>query len=138
MGLISRVSSRTYRNLTMVAISAGRRSLASTLMGRGTGENVIMRFFHNTFQPNPNGYIRYNMYQVQCTNLRLSANTMVAIGVCNLLFGTWYAWKSDNFCWPKMLLIPFSGQRRLLNKYDIQINAADHSYGTWNYYPTQC
>merc|ERR1711981_608095 len=93
MGLISRVSSRTYRaslvkNEKMLT-NTSRRALSHSMARRGgtffggDGQNWLNKSMTKVLHHNPNGNIRYKVYKAQFTGMKLSGNTLLT---CTGLF----------------------------------------------------
>merc|ERR1711881_720966 len=139
MGLISRVSSRTYRRFEKMF---QRRALSYTASrGKGVffggdGRTWIGKSISKVLHQNPNGNIRYARYNAQFTDLRLSGNTMLAISGSFAAFSIWFNILRDNYLITNFHAFP-GNQAKVLRNMGVTPNLDDHSYGCWNYYPTE-
>merc|ERR1712048_45340 len=142
MGLISRVSSRTYREVKQVKMftSNAARALRMSVQRQnklkfygGDGQNVIAKALGLALHQNKNGNIKYRVYKTQVTGLRLDSDlwlfSCMAIGLASFyvnIFGNPKVWTPMH---------RFPGYQYLsLKEMGITPKLDDHSYGTWNYY----
>merc|ERR1711879_566323 len=138
MGLISRVSSRTYRfehvepcrQKSVGFLRPPKRLLLWWLWPKRAHKNRYMCLHHNK-----NGNIRYAVYQAQFTDYRISGNMMLAGTFGWLMFALWFNLLRDDMFFTIFHAFP-GHQADNLRKLGITPNLDDHSYGTWNYYPT--
>merc|ERR1712032_1633599 len=91
MGLISRVSSRTYREQSKMFTSTASRALRTSITRQnklkfygGDGQNVIAKALTLALHHNKNGNIKYRVYKTQMTGLRLDSDLWL---VCCMAFG---------------------------------------------------
>merc|ERR1712173_240436 len=147
MGLISRVSSRTYREVKQqhkMFTSNAARALRMSVQRQnklkfygGDGQNVIAKALSLALHHNKNGNIKYRVYKTQITGLRLDSDlwlfSCTAIGLTSFyvnIFGNPKIWTPMH---------RFPGYQYLsLKEIGITPKLDDHSYGSWNYYPTGC
>merc|ERR1712071_732746 len=118
-----------------------RRALSQTaargkgLLFGGDGASWIGKSMKAVLWQNKNGNIRYRRYNAQFTDLRLSGNTMLAISGSWMMFSVCFNILSDFFFMTPFHAFP-GNQAKNLRKLGVTPNLEDHSYGSWNYYPT--
>merc|ERR1712071_506474 len=78
-GLISRVSSRTYREQSNMFTSIASRALRTSVARQnklkfygGDGQNVLAKALTLALHHNKNGNIKYRVYKTQMTGLKLT------------------------------------------------------------------
>merc|ERR1712071_440552 len=80
-GLISRVSSRTYREQSNMFTSIASRALRTSVARQnklkfygGDGQNVLAKALTLALHHNKNGNIKYRVYKTQMTGLKLDSD----------------------------------------------------------------
>lgn len=101
----------------------------------GDGQNILAKALTLALHHNKNGNIKYRVYKTQMTGLRLDSDLWL---VCCMAFGlgSFYINIFGNpNVWTPMHRFP-GYQYLSLKEQGITPKLDDHSYGTWNYYPT--
>merc|ERR1712071_224319 len=95
-GLISRVSSRTYREQSNMFTSIASRALRTSVARQnklkfygGDGQNVLAKALTLALHHNKNGNIKYRVYKTQMTGLKLDSDLWL-VGCMAFGLGSFY------------------------------------------------
>merc|ERR1712076_257064 len=137
MGLISRVSSRTYRSdfkktLKYVPFRTCRKKGFKPQFKQ---TRSCWSSSHKSSWWCPNGVIRYNPHKLTYSSFQISGNMMLIWFVVGS-FISYEVLTFDEIHWPKLYqTASWHAWYTHWKRYGITPDLNDHSYGAWNYYP---